>query len=491
MIEDQGREQNALLQLSWLRQQAEEALRTTRRDLQAMSTEDVQRLVYELQVHQVELEMQNEELRQTQGALEAARDRYRELYDFAPVGYLTVDHREIITEANLMACRLLGVAREFCVGVKLPHFLTPKTGDIFYRHLHAVFANHTTQTCELPLQRPDGRSLSLRLESVATRNEQKGTTECHTVLLDITERKQAEEALRKAHDELERRVEERTASLAATNERLTRVISTRKQVEERLRVSEERYRTVAEEREQKLIFADRLVSFGELAASLAHEFNNPLAIIITLADTLRAKVKRSHPHYHPLQIIADEAKRCSRFMQDILGFARPSKSQLSPVNLAEVVRHSIHLILTQAYKQKVHPVVEVAADLPLVLADSQQLEQVLVNLFFNALEAMPKGGTLTVRPDTGTAHLNGKAPGDSVVRIAVTDTGTGIAPGALSQIFRPFFTTKSKRGMGLGLSVCESVMKAHGGTILVDSIPNHGATFTLVLPVGNTDVPQH
>ena len=174
-------------------------------------------------------------------------------------------------------------------------------------------------------------------------------------------------------------------------------------------------------------------------------------------------------------------------MQDILGFAHPANSQLSPVNVAEVICHSVELISTQAYKQQVHPVFEAAQDLPLVLADPQQLEQVLLNLFFNALEAMPKGGTLTIRVDTCTAHLDGRTPDDSVVRIAVTDTGTGIAPEALSQIFRPFFTTKTKRGMGLGLSVCESVMKAHGGAIFVDSIPNHGTTFTLVLPIGDTD----
>jgi len=490
MAEDQQHAQDALPQSSQLRQRAEEMLRMTPQDLQAMSTKDVQRLVYELQVHQIELEMQNEELLQVQGALEAAGDRYRELYDFAPIGYLTFDDRGVITEANLTACRLFGVDRALFVGTSLPHFLTPEAGDIFHRHHQAVRASRATRTCELSLQRPDGRSLSLRLESVAARDEQKGTTDYRTVLLDITDRKQAEEVLRTARDELERRVEERTAALAAANERLTREVSVRQQAEEKLRASEERYRTLAEQQEQQLIFADRLVSFGELVASFAHEFNNPLAIIITLAEALCVKMKPSHRHYRPLQIIADEARRCSRFVQDILGFARPAKSQLSPVNVAEVICHSVELISTQAYKQQVHPVFEAAQDLPLVLADPQQLEQVLLNLFFNALEAMPKGGTLTIRVDTCTAHLDGRTPDDSVVRIAVTDTGTGIAPEALSQIFRPFFTTKTKRGMGLGLSVCESVMKAHGGAIFVDSIPNHGTTFTLVLPIGDTDALQ-
>jgi PAS domain S-box-containing protein len=490
MTEDQQREQNALLQTSRLRRQAEEVLRTTGRDLQAMSVEDVQRLVYELQIHQIELEMQNEELHEMQYALAAARDRYSELYDFAPVGYLTLDARGMITEANLTACRLLGVDREFLVRERLSHFLAPESRDIFHRHHQAVRASSGTHRCELSLQRLNGQSLSVQLESVAARDELKGTLDCRTVLLDISERKKAEEGLRKAHDELEQRVKARTAALTAANERLTREVRVRQQTEERLRASGERYRTLAEQQEQQLILADRLVSFGELAASFAHEFNNPLAIIITLADALGAKVKPSHRHYRPLQIIADEARRCSRFVQDILGFARPVKSQLSPVSVAEVVRHSIQLISTHAYKQQVHPVFEVAQDLPLVFADPQQLEQVLLNLFFNALEAMPKGGTLTVRADTGTAQLDGGAPGDPVVRIAVTDTGTGIAPQVLSEIFRPFFTTKTKGGMGLGLSVCESVMKAHGGTIVVDSLPNHGATFTLVLPIGNTDALQ-
>src|SRR6266850_2314043 len=278
MTEDQQREPDALLRASRLRRQAEEVLRTTGRDLQAMSVEDVQRLVYELQIHQIELEMQNEELHKTQYALAAARDRYSELYDFAPVGYLTLDARGVITEANLAACRLLGVDREFLVRERLSHFLAPESRDIFHRHHQAVRASSGTQRCELSLQRPDGQSLSVQLESVAARDELKGTLDCRTVLLDISERKKAEEGLRKAHDELEQRVKARTAALAAANERLTREVSIRQQAEERLRAREERYRTLAEQQEQQLILADRLVSFGELAASFAHEFNNPLAI---------------------------------------------------------------------------------------------------------------------------------------------------------------------------------------------------------------------
>ncbi len=127
-----------------------------------MPVQDVQQLVHELQVYQIELEMQNEQLRRTQQELETSRDRYSALYDFAPVGYLTLDRAGVILEANLTAARLLGSARGELLRQRLTDFIVPADQDMFYRHRQQVVATHTPQACELAMQRQDGTGFFVR-----------------------------------------------------------------------------------------------------------------------------------------------------------------------------------------------------------------------------------------------------------------------------------------------------------------------------------------
>jgi signal transduction histidine kinase len=181
---------------------------------------------------------------------------------------------------------------------------------------------------------------------------------------------------RQLHDASERRVRGRTAEL---------------------RASEERYRRLAQEREQQLILSDRRVSFGELAASLAHEFNNPLGIILGFAQDLLKDVRPTDSLYRRLKIIEAETQRCKQLMQRLRQFARPTPIQLSWVNLAEVISQSLEFVASECRKLKVKTAVKVDPSLPRHYADPQQLQQVLLNLYFNALEAMPEGGTLSVR----------------------------------------------------------------------------------------------
>jgi PAS domain S-box-containing protein len=262
-------------------------------------------------------------------------------------------------------------------------------------------------------------------------------------------------------------------------------ITARKQLEDALRQSEERYRRLAQEREQQLIVSDRRISFGELAASLAHEFNNPLGIILGFTQDLLKDVTAAHPLYSGLRIIETEAQRCKRLMERLRDFVRPTPMQLRWIDPAAVLRASLELVATQCRKQHVSTTLDLPPDLPQLYADPQQLQQILLNLFFNALEAMSRaGGTLTVRAmvTPSTAKMNGELDIEEMA-ITVTDTGTGITADHLGQIFRPFFTTKTKEGMGLGLSICESIMTAHGGRITVDSRVGQGTTFSLFFPV--------
>jgi PAS domain S-box-containing protein len=184
------------MKVTALRRQAEEALRATNRDVAAMPVKDVQHLVHELQVHQIELEMQNDELRRAQLELEAARDRYVDLYDFSPAGYLTLDTHGKIVEANLRAGTLLGVNRNKLIGQPLARFVAAEDESIFRRHCQEVLKTGTRQTCEVHLWKEASASRWVFFESLAVHEEPGLITHWRTSLLDISDRKRAEIALR-------------------------------------------------------------------------------------------------------------------------------------------------------------------------------------------------------------------------------------------------------------------------------------------------------
>jgi PAS domain S-box-containing protein len=280
--------------------------------------------------------------------------------------------------------------------------------------------------------------------------------------------------LQKTHDELELRVQERTSELATANEILKTEITERKQVEERLRESEGRLTAFANELEDHLIATDRLISVGELSASIAHEFNNPLQIILGFVQNLVQDQSLPETQRQDLRIVEDEARRCRGIVRNLLDFARPTGSEPVPLAIDAIVRDSIKLVQGYLDKSRVSVDVSIPPDLPSIRGDPQHLKQVLINLFFNAVDAMPTGGTLCVKA---------AAEGGSYLSIAVADTGQGIDPEILPHIFRPFFTTKKKRGTGLGLSVCDRIIKAHEGSISVESSRGSGTTFLLRFPL--------
>jgi PAS domain S-box-containing protein len=287
------------------------------------------------------------------------------------------------------------------------------------------------------------------------------------------------EQLKKARDDLELRVEERTSELAKANEVLKSEIEERKQVEERLRESEGRLTAFANELEEHLIANDRLISVGELAASIAHEFNNPLQIILGFAQNLIQETSLVESEQQDLQIIEDEAHRCRDIIRNLLDFARPTTHEPIAIAIETIVRDCMNLVRAYLDKSNVNVDVQVPVDLPRIYGDPQHLKQVLINLFFNAADAMPTGGTLGIRAATEAMAGGGRGQ----LTVAVSDTGLGISPEAIPNIFRPFFTTKKKRGTGLGLSVCDRIIRAHGGSISVESKQGSGTTFYLRFPL--------
>lgn len=194
-----------------LRERAEALLSAKPADVPTMPTEDVQELVHELNVHQIELEIQNEELRQAQLELAHTRDRYADLYEFAPTGYVTLDSDGKILSANLTAATMLGVERQQLLQTNLAKFVVREWGDAFYLHRQAVFSRVTKETCELQMKPADGTLRTVRLESVAFDLE--AERHCRTTLIDVSELQKAEEALQLLNEELEERVAEQTSEI--------------------------------------------------------------------------------------------------------------------------------------------------------------------------------------------------------------------------------------------------------------------------------------
>jgi len=255
-------------------------------------------------------------------------------------------------------------------------------------------------------------------------------------------------------------------------------ISELKEAEEALRDSERKFREQAQLLEQQLIASGRLVSLGEITASMAHEFNNPLGIIMGFVEEMLNTTPSDAADYETLKIIDEEAKRCQKIIQGLMEFARPTPVTPQTTDVATLVAKTLKMIDARLYKQKVGLTEAVAPDLPPINADAQQLEQVLVNLYLNALDAMLAGGHLTVG-----AQLDGTGDLPNTVVITVADTGHGISGDDMQKIFQPFFTARKKAGMGLGLSICERIIRNHGGKIEVETEQGQGTLFRIRLPV--------
>ena len=227
------------------------------------------------------------------------------------------------------------------------------------------------------------------------------------------------------------------------------------------------------ELEQRLVQADKLSSIGLLAAGVAHEVNTPLAVISTYAQMLAKQVAEDSQKSLILDKIAKQTFRASEIVNSLLNFSRTSTTSFGDVNLNKVVQETLSLLEHQLQKSGVEVRTELTADLPPIHGNAGKLQQVFLNLFLNARDAMSSGGILEIR-----TWIEGQR-----VRVEVADTGHGIAPEHLHRIYDPFFTTKAARkGTGLGLAVTYGIVQEHGGSIEVSNRPGGGARFRLDMP---------
>ena len=231
---------------------------------------------------------------------------------------------------------------------------------------------------------------------------------------------------------------------------------------------------------------DRLTSIGQLSAGIAHEIRNPLASISLNVQMLAKKLPLGLAAKNMVSDTLEGIDRIKSLVKGMLNFARPSTPALKRDSIARVLRNSISLLDSQLRKKRIEVKLDLAEDLPEVVFDEHQIQQVLVNLLLNGLEAMSDGGSIKIKSTIGKDHKKRRQ-----LALHITDTGGGIPPFNLSKIFDPFFTTKPE-GTGLGLSIVHKILEQHHAAIDVVSEENRGTTFILSFPIhpaGGLDVP--
>jgi PAS domain S-box-containing protein len=447
------------------------------------------------------------ERRRAEQTLRESEQRYRRLFDTAGVSLWEGDfsavktlieqlktqgvtdfrrffaaHPEVVEQAiglvqlvdvNAETVRMFGARDKQELLVSLHRILVPETRQVFVDELLTLAEGRTFYQSETVLQTLQGT----RLHVLFTLTFPPSDVRFSSVLVsltDITIRKQAEEALRDFNATLAQQVAARTAETEARAQELVQVnaalrqeMATRQQAETQLR-----------QQQDALFQREKLAAMGTLLASVAHELNNPLAVILMQADLLRADAGGG-PLAEYAADITEAATRCERLVRQFLTLARQHAPERTAVDLHALITDTLELLAPALRVDTITVELGLGADLPRLWADPHQLQQVLVNLVTNAQQALrdvaaPRQLRLATRWHAARSR----------VTLEIADSGPGISPELQARIFEPFFTTKAPgMGTGLGLPLCQGIIEGHGGSISVSSAPGQGTTFRIELPV--------
>ncbi|MBB1076949.1 PAS domain-containing sensor histidine kinase [Rhodoferax sp. 4810] len=399
--------------------------------IEQMKPEDAQALFHELRVHQIELELQNEELRRAHNELDAARERYFDLYDMAPVGYCTVNEEGRILEVNLTAATLLGVTRSVLVKRLIAGFMATEHLPTYRHCCELVFASGQTQTCDVQMIHGSGKLIWVNLAVNATKGLA-GVSTLRVTLKDITERIRLDAALKEQNVELER----------------TRALADK---------------------------ANRAKS--DFLANMSHELRSPLNAILGFAQLMDAGTPAPTPaQKSAIDQIIHGGWYLLDLVNEILDLASIESGQMAlamaPEKLVDVLQDCQTMIEPQAAARAVR-VSFVPFEQPCkVLMDRRRLKQVMINLLSNAIKYNRNGGTVEVSVSLRSHGF---------VRISVQDNGQGLAAEQLGHLFQPFNRLGQEggpqEGSGIGLVVSKRLVEMMGGTIGVHSTLGVGSVF--------------
>ena len=408
-----------------LRQEAEARVKHRHAANPPQAGGDLRRLQQELEIHQTELELQNEGLLETQVELQTSLERYIDFYDFAPVGYLTLGPDGEIRQLNLSAAKLLGADRSGLVSRRLGQFVCVADRAALAAFLGRVFASEHSEACEVSLTGGAEPLRAVRVEAVCWSSGQ----ECRTVLTDISERKRTEAILQQAQ---------------------------------------------------------KMETMAHLTGGVAHEFNNILTAMMTGLELSKLSGSWGEDG-ELLGVMEASCQRAARLVKQLLASSAQSVTRPQSLDFAATVAKGLER-LRPLLGEGITLEFNRPPSLSRVWADKALVELVVRELCVNAQEAMPSGGVLRVEvgeedvgAERGKRHLDARA--GRFVRLVVGDTGHGMDEQTLKRLFEPFFTTKDVvQGSGLSLATVQGIARQHGGWVEVESQVGQGSTFRVYLP---------
>jgi PAS domain S-box-containing protein len=456
--------------------------------------------------------MQNEELRRAQKELEDSRDRYSDLYDFAPVGYFSFDKNGLIIEVNLTGAKKLGVERNFLIKKPFSLFISPGSRDVLYLHLKHVFSTGVRQTCELKLVDTKGVRLDVQLESLSVMEG--NSSLCRTAISDITEHKKADEVIQNALVYTESIVDTirepllildaykrlKTANHAFyktfkipiedTMDRSIYEIGNGQWNIPRLRELLEKIIPGNTQFKDFEVEHERLISASkarsEFLTIMSHELRTPLTSVIGYSIILEGETRGELNEKQ--RFFVDNILKSSKHLLDVINnfleLARTESGKqemnFEEISVPDTINEIFDLIKEKAIDHDIILRKEFDPPILSIQADRRALKQMLFNLLSNAIKFSKKeGGIITV----STERKN------DMVKISVTDTGIGIKEEDLPRLFQKFEQldsgiSRKYEGTGLGLAITKQLIEMHGGKIWVESKYGQGSKFIFLLPIG-------
>lgn len=379
----------------------------------------------------------------------ASEKRYREIFEDAHDAIWIHDSNGNIIAGNKAAEELTGYSSKELLKMNVRDFLAEDGLSLARQIRRKLFLGETVeQPYEQRLISKDGTGRILKLTTNLIKEDGK-LKGFQNISRDVTKEKEMQDKLSAAYREL-----------SESHQRL-------------------------KESQEQLIQAEKLTSLGQLAASIAHEVNNPLSGVLAYTQLMAKKIESGNiPKEIALSYLSKmeaELTRSTKLIRNLLDFARQSPPAFRQINLNDVVNRAVDLVAHSAELHHVQIVKELDLSLPNLMADYDQLYQVCTNLILNAIQSMPKGGKLTLRSSVNNGQL----------KIEMQDTGCGISSENMRKLFTPFFTTKHEvKGVGLGLAISYGIVQRHHGRIEVQSKEGEGATFTICLPLHHEETSE-